>query len=75
MIEIDSWSGKIALFGICLNQGKLVGRISAAGGCVRVGETVNNTLKRAGTGKRGGKTKNLKKRQTGSRGGCLKNGG
>ena len=61
-------------FDICLNQGKLVCRIRTVGGCVRVGETVNNTLKQGGTKKRRG-TKNLKKRQAGSRGGCLKNGG
>ena len=61
-------------FDICLNQGKLVGRIRAVGGCVILGETVNNTLKRGGTEKRGGKTKNLKRRHARSGGGCLKNG-
>ena len=62
-------------FDICLNQGKLVGPIRIVGGCVRVGETVNSTLKQGGTKRRGGNTKNLKRRQAGSRGGCLKNGG
>ena len=62
-------------FDTCLNQGKLVCRIRTVGDCVRVGETVNNTLKQGGTKRRGGKTKNLKRRQAGSKGGCLKNGG
>ena len=49
-------------------------RIRAEGGCVRVGETVWNTLKGVEQ-KRGEKTKILKRGQAGSRGGCLKKGG
>ena len=48
-------------FDICLNQRKLVGRIRAVWHCVRVGETVLNTLKGGGTERRGGKTKILKR--------------
>ena len=41
-------------FDIYLNQGRLIGRIRAGGGCMRVGGTVQNTLKGAGTEKRRG---------------------
>ena len=50
--------------------------IKAGGGCVRVGETVWNTLKEGGTQKREGEAKILKKKgQAGSRDGCLKKAG
>ena len=56
-----------------MNQGRLLGCIRAGGGFIRVGRTVQNTLKGGGTKKRGGETKILKRRgQAGSRGGCLK---
>ena len=44
-------------------------------GCMRLGGTVENTLKGGGTEKRGGKQRFLKGRQAGSRGGCLKKEG
>ena len=44
-------------------------------GCMRLGGTVENTLKEGGTEKRGGKQRFLKGGQAGSRGGCLKKGG
>ena len=62
-------------FGICLNQARLIGRIRAVGGCMRVGETVENTLTGGGTENRGGETKVFKRGQPGSRGECLKKGG
>ena len=46
---------------ICLSQGRLIGSIRAVGGSVRVGRTVQNTLKGGGTEMRGGKTKILKR--------------
>ena len=50
--------------------------IWAGGVCVRVGETVWNTLKGGGTEKRGGEAKVLKKKvQVGSRDGYLKKEG
>ena len=55
-----------------LNQRRLLGEIRAGGSCRRVGGTVENTLKRGGTEKRGGETKIFKKGQAGSRGRCLK---
>ena len=49
--------------------------IRAGGGCMRVGETVWNTIKEGGTEKRGGEEKIFKKKgQAGSRDGCLKKG-
>ena len=39
----------------------MVGQIRAGGGCVRVGGTVENTLKGGGTEKRGWETKILKR--------------
>ena len=36
---LTSHSSESHPFDICLNQGRLVGWIRAAGGCVRVGET------------------------------------
>ena len=63
------------LFGICFNQGRLVGWISPGGGCVRVGGTVQNILKGSGTEKRGGETKILKGGKLGQGVGALKNGG
>ena len=38
-------------------QGRLVGRIRAVEGCVKVGGTVKNTLKGGRTEKKGGETK------------------
>ena len=50
--------------------------IRAGGGCVRVDETVWNTLKEGGTEKRGRQAKILRKKgQCWSRDGCLKKGG
>ena len=43
--------------------------------CMRVGETVQNTLKGGGIEKRGGKTTVLKGWATGSRGVCFKKRG
>ena len=54
----------------------MVGQIWAREICMRVGGTVQNTLKGGGTEKRGGDRKILKYgRQAGSRGGCLKKEG
>ena len=43
--------------------------------CMKVGETVWNTLEGVGIEKRGQKKKILKRWQAGSSGGCLKKGG
>ena len=48
-----------------LNQRRLLGEIRAGGSCRRVGGTVENTLKRGGTEKRGGETKIFKKGKLG----------
>ena len=45
-------------------QGRLVYRIRAGGGCMRVGGVVRNTLKGGGKEKRGRKTKILKRTES-----------
>ena len=62
-------------FNVCFNQEILVGQIRAGGICVKMGETVKNTLKGSGK-KRGEGTQRFYKggRQGGSRSGCLKKG-
>ena len=76
MIESDSSTGKFALLIIYLNQERLVGQIRAVEICMKMGVTVQNTLKEGGTEQRGGNTKILKRGmgQAGSMGGCLKKG-
>ena len=54
----------------------MVGRIKGGEGCVRVGETISNTLQGGGTEKRGGETKNFKRGDKLGQGvGALKGGG
>ena len=60
---------------ILLSQGRLVGRISSVGSCVRVGGNCLKSLKRGWNRNEGRGNKYFKKRgQAGSRGGCLKKG-
>ena len=47
---------------MCVSQGRLVGQIRVGGNCMRVGGTMENTLKGGGTEEREEETKILKKR-------------
>ena len=62
-------------FYVCLIKERLVGQIRTGGGCMRVGESVSNTLKGGGTEMGQGEAKILKRGQAGSKGPCLKKGG